>query len=188
LTFASGTIAMTVFTLRVFHPSSTPARIFAGMTIGAILLTSAHTLLAGYTSIENSYSMVATNFARLIPTCWAFYESCRYWNSMRRREALGLADPILTNRFLLWSIWTGAVSLLPMIVLLLRAVSIITLGSDHFTEGIGAELLPMVLGGVRLIFVFVAPVAAIALSLSFFPPAAYLDRVRARARCAKVPV
>jgi hypothetical protein len=130
--------------------------------------------------------MVATNFARLIPTCWAFYESFRYWNSMRRREALGLADPILTNRFLLWSIWTGAVTLLPMIALVLRALSIVALGNEQFTEGVGAQLLPMVLRGVRLVFVLVAPIAAIALSLSFFPPAAYLDRVRARS--AKVPV
>ena len=186
LTFAFGTIAMTVFTLRVFHPGSTFARIFAAMTIGAIVSTSAHTLLAGYTSIENSYSMVATNFARLIPTCWAFYESFRYWNSMRRREALGLADPILTNRFLLWSIWTGAVTLLPMVALALRALSIVTLGNEQFIEGVGAQLMPTVMRGVRLIFVLVAPIAAIALSLSFFPPAAYLDRVRARST--KVPV
>jgi hypothetical protein len=181
LAFASGTIAMTIFTLRVFHPSSSRARIFAGMTIGAILLTSAHTLLAGFTNIENSYSMVATNFARLIPTCWAFYESCRYWLSMRRRETLGLADPILTNRFLLWSIWTGTVTLLPMIALALRTLSIVALGNEQFIEGPGAVLMPVVLRGVRIIFVLVAPIAAVALSLSFFPPTAYLDRVRARA-------
>jgi hypothetical protein len=181
LTFASGTIAMTVFTQRVFHPSSVRAQLFAAMTIVAILLTSAHTLLAGFTSIENSYSMVATNFARLVPTCWAFYESLNYWLSMRRREALGLADPILTNRFLLWSIWTGAVTLLPMIALAVRTLSIITLGNDQFIEGPGAALMPMVLRIIRVIFVVIAPVAAVALSLSFFPPAAYLDRIRARA-------
>jgi len=185
LAFASGTIAMTVFTLRVFHPSNPIARIFAGLTIGAILLTSAHTLLAGFTNIENSYSMVATNSARLIPTCWAFYESCRYWLSMRRRERLGLADPILTNRFLLWSIWTGAVTLLPMIVLLIRTISIVTLGNDQFIEGPGAVLMPMVLRVIRVIFVIVAPIAAVSLSLSFFPPKAYLDRVRARAEASQ---
>jgi hypothetical protein len=180
LAFASGTIAMTIFTLRVFHPTSSMARIFAGMTIAAILLTSAHTLLAGFTNIENSYSMVATNFARLIPTCWAFYESFRYWLSMRRRETLGLADPVLTNRFLLWSIWTGAVTLLPMIALFVRTLSIVTLGNDEFIEGAGAVLMPAVLSIIRVLFVIIAPVAAVSLSLSFFPPTAYLDRVRAR--------
>jgi hypothetical protein len=129
--------------------------------------------------------MVATNFARLIPTCWAFYESCRYWLSMRRRETLGLADPILTNRFLLWSIWTGAVTLLPMIVLVIRTLSIIALGNDQFIEGPGAVLMPMVLQIIRVIFVIVAPIAAVALSLSFFPPAAYLDRIRVRAEASQ---
>jgi hypothetical protein len=32
----------------------------------------------GYTTIENSFSMVATNSARIIPTGWAFFESFRY--------------------------------------------------------------------------------------------------------------
>jgi hypothetical protein len=182
LAFASGTVAMTLFTLRVFHPSSAVARIFAGLTITLILMTTAHNLLAGYTSIENSYSMVATNFMRLIPTSWAFYESCRYWGSMRRREALGLADPILTNRFLLWSVWTGAVTLLPLIALILRTLSIVMLGNEEFSNGVGAKLMPVVLSGIRMIFLVVAPVAAAALSLSFFPPRAYLDRVCARAR------
>ncbi len=184
-TFASGTIAMTVFTLRVFRSPSTLARIFAGLTIGTILLTTAHTLLAGYASIENSYSMVATNFARLIPTSWAFYESYRYWRSMRRREGLGLADPILTNRFLLWSIWTGAVTLLPMISLAIRTIGIVTLGNDQFAGEATADLMPMVLQLIRVLFVFIAPVAAVALSLSFFPPAAYLDHVADRARAEK---
>ena len=184
LTFASGTIAMTIFTLRVFHPGSSRARIFSGVTIAAILLTTAHTLLAGFTNIENSYSMVATNFSRLIPTCWAFLESCRYWRSMRRRETLGLADPILTNRFLLWSIWTGTVSILPMIALVLRTLSIVTLGNSEFAEGQGAALMPMVLQMIRVAFVIIIPIAAVALSLSFFPPAAYLDRVRERAEAA----
>jgi hypothetical protein len=182
LCFASGTIAMTFFTLRVFHPSNAAARLFSGITISLILMTTAHTLLAGYTSIENSYSMVATNFTRLIPTSWAFYESIRYWRSMRRREALGLADPILTNRFLLWSLWTGAVTLLPLIALMVRLLSIVTLGNEEFSNGLAAALLPAVLGMIRITFLIVAPVAAVALSLSFFPPAAYLNRVRARAR------
>jgi hypothetical protein len=47
------------------------------------------------------------------------------------------------------------------------------------------EWISLALVGLRVLFVVVAPIAAIALSLSFFPPAAYLDRVRARASIAK---
>jgi hypothetical protein len=33
---------------------------------------------------------------------WMMFESYRYYGSMRRRLALGLADPLVTNRFFLW--------------------------------------------------------------------------------------
>jgi hypothetical protein len=179
--FASGTIAIAVFTLRVFRPSSIAGRTLAGIMITAILATTSHSLFGGYASIENSYSILATNFARLLPTCWAFYESLRYWRSMCRREVLGLADPVLTNRFLLWSIWTGAVTLLPMVPLAIRVLGIALLGNIEYGQDVQAEWLPSVLMVVRVLFLAVAPIAAIALSLSFFPPAVYLDRVRARA-------
>ncbi|MBW2394420.1 MAG: hypothetical protein JRG95_09130 [Deltaproteobacteria bacterium] len=35
---------------------------------------------------------------------WTGAESFRYWQLMRRRVALGLAEPLVANRFLLWSI------------------------------------------------------------------------------------
>jgi len=39
---------------------------------------------------------------------WAGLEAGRYYGFARRRVALGLADPLVTNRFLLWTIWSGA--------------------------------------------------------------------------------
>jgi hypothetical protein len=72
-----------------------------------------------------------------------------------------------------------------MIVLVIRTLSIIALGNDQFIEGPGAVLMPMVLQIIRVIFVIVAPIAAVALSLSFFPPAAYLDRIRVRAEASQ---
>jgi hypothetical protein len=35
---------------------------------------------------------------------WLAVESFRYWAMMRRRQALGFADPLVTNRFALWGI------------------------------------------------------------------------------------
>jgi hypothetical protein len=35
---------------------------------------------------------------------WASYESLAYYRRMRRRRALGLADPLVANRFLVWGI------------------------------------------------------------------------------------
>ena len=42
---------------------------------------------------------------------WACGESLRYFVLSRRRLALGLADPLVTNRFLLWSLWSGSAAM-----------------------------------------------------------------------------
>jgi hypothetical protein len=48
---------------------------------------------------------------------WITFEALHYYGLMRRRQAIGLADPVVTNRFLLWGIaslfaaaavWTAA--------------------------------------------------------------------------------
>ncbi len=179
--FAAGAMAMSVFTLRVFHPSHLGARIFAGGTIAAIAATTTHTMVGGFASLETSNSIMATNFARLVPTAWAFYESVRYWNTMVRRESLGLADPVVTNRFLLWSVWTGTVTLLPTIVLALRLVGLVAIGDNEVDRRVMDDVLPRLLGLMRLTFALLAPIAAVALLLSFIPPARYLNWVRVRA-------
>jgi len=49
---------------------------------------------------------------------WSMLESYRYWGLLRRRAALGLADPMVMNRFFLWgtgslfstlAIWTACI-------------------------------------------------------------------------------
>ena len=116
-----------------------------------------------------------------MPTAWASFESFRYWRAMRKREALGLADPVVTNRFLLWTLWTGGVTLLPGLALALRAVTIVFVGEGAVTEEIAARYQPILLPLMRTLFLVIIPIAVASLSLSFFPPRAYLDRMRARA-------
>lgn len=178
--FATGTIAMALFTFIVFRRASAPACMLAISMISAIVATSAHSLFSGYASIESSISIMVTNFARLLPTCWAFYEAFRFWRAMRRREALGLADPIVTNRFGLWSIWTGAVTLMPMVPLAFRLVGMLTVATGSLSADERALWVSTVVVALRALFIIVTGVAAITLSLSFFPPASYLDRIRRR--------
>jgi hypothetical protein len=59
-------------------------------------------------------------------------------------------------------------------------MAILTLGNDEFASHANIELLRVMTRVVRIISLVVAPIAAVALSLSFFPPKAYLDRVRLR--------
>lgn len=177
--FAAGAISMTVFTWRVFHPGRGPARAFGLATIAAIFSTTLYTLALGYESTERSSAMIATNFARLIPTYWAFYESFRYWGAMRRRVKMGLADPIVANRFLLWAIWTGAVSILPTTALSLRLLDMLigAVGPAPLLEDYSEPVFFL----LRMVFLVFAPIAAVSLSLSFFPPDRYLDHIRKRA-------
>lgn len=182
LFFAGGAIAMTLFTWRVFHPGRAVARHFALTTIAAIVATTVWTLVSGQGSQEDSIAIIATNFARLVPTGWAFRESFRYWVAMQKRVRLGLADPVVANRFGLWSIWTCAVSVLPGIALAARMLNRVFVFWE--AGGTPGALETQIFMALQVVFLAAAPVAAVALSLSFFPPARYLDRIRERAAVA----
>jgi hypothetical protein len=49
---------------------------------------------------------------RIAVYSWATTESFAEWTAARRRVRLGLADPLVTNRLLLWGVGTGCVLVL----------------------------------------------------------------------------
>ena len=95
---------------------------------------------------------------------WATVEALAYWAQLRRRMNLGLADPVVTNRILMWAMGTGSITLLWVRAAYLGMAS---------TEGVAA------LGGLVQTALILWCVAAF--WLSFFPPAAYQDALRRRA-------
>ncbi len=97
---------------------------------------------------------------------WGGVESFRYRAAARRQAALGLGDPVITNRFLLWGVASTTCSLLMGVIIV------------------------CVLGGMTILRE-PAPLAAIAgcglvmsasWYLTFFAPEPYLRYVRERAR------
>jgi hypothetical protein len=96
---------------------------------------------------------------------WGSGEAFRYWLMMRRRLALGLADPVVTNRFLLWSIGAGAAGLGSAIGMVVQ---------------VGTGLTMLELPWLMMSSSVHGFVAAVALWLAFVPPAAYVRHVRAR--------
>jgi hypothetical protein len=103
--------------------------------------------------------------ARAATPCWLGLEAGRYYVRMRRRTRIGLADPVVTNRFLLWTfaaffgflmIWT---SIPPAVLGNLHPLSHVALASVGL---FGAA-------------------SATCHWLAFFPPEAYQRRLRARA-------
>ena len=100
---------------------------------------------------------------------WAFVECSLYYAKVSRRARLGLAHPVVANRFLLWSLWTGAAALMPLSGLVLRALAHFGLVRD-FT--LSRELSAGVLVFAGYIFSILV-VSAVSLWLSFFPPTRY---------------
>jgi hypothetical protein len=102
---------------------------------------------------------------------WVSVESFRYYAMLRRRLRLGLTDPVLTNRFLLWAIWAAAVFLnlsADPVARLAYAVSAGTRGGAVVPE-IAA---PIVLVTISVTMVLGA-VSAVTLFLTFFATEGY---------------
>jgi hypothetical protein len=101
-----------------------------------------------------------------VSLAWASIESVSYAAKLRKRLALGLADPLLADRVRLWSIAIVAAQIL-------NAASLVAvaLGVDIATWRYGGALIgPIGLG------------AALTMWLAFLPPERYRRFVLARAR------
>lgn len=160
-----------LFTWQVFRRNSIPGGALAGVGVLALLATTVQQWISlhqrGAFHIADqpfSESMVQIVLV-MIAYLWAVFESLRYYALMRRRLKLGLADPAITNRFLLW----GLMGLDAAVGVMLNAVA----GFLH------VEILtnPWILlcssctGLGQTLF----------LLLTFVPPRSYLEWVRARA-------
>ena len=119
------------FTWRVFRPEAPWAR---GLLIGAALggcLTFAGTIHALWGVSGREAVVIALRpwaFAILllclIPFAWSAIESGLYYRVMRRRQALGLAEPITTNRFLLWALAATLACVLVLVLAAFRAAGV----------------------------------------------------------------
>lgn len=108
---------------------------------------------------------------------WAFVESALYHERMRRQVALELADPVVANRFLLWMLWTGGLTVLPVVVTIVRVVA---LEGDAGVGGALGSNPSWTLSAVRTTVIAVLPGVCLALWLSFFPPPGYRSWIRSR--------
>lgn len=94
---------------------------------------------------------------------WTVVESYRYYGLMRRRVALGLADPLVANRFLLWG--TGALGT-ALAVWSASVPYVLTLAS-------GPALVLAWTPAIHLVTASVGVVTVAIYYLTFFPPAPY---------------
>jgi hypothetical protein len=93
---------------------------------------------------------------------WTAVESFRWHGIMRKRSGVGLADPLVTNRFLLW----GAGSIGTLLAIWTSSFPLLLLGSgsDAAVAWTPAIHVATALFGVATVSLYY---------LTFFPPAAY---------------
>jgi hypothetical protein len=96
---------------------------------------------------------------------WNATESFLLHGQLRRRLALGLADPEVVNRVLMWGLGSAAACAMTLHALALR----IAAG-------------PLIGDGQRIVSSLLGMIAAVAIALAFFPPAAYRRRFAAGPR------
>lgn len=171
LASAGGTVATLVFNAQVFRPGRAGARAAVALATTVLVAALGAELLlgGGPDPLRPGGAMQLRSAVMIAAMLWGAAESLRYYALMRRRAALGLAAPLVTNRFLLWGLGIGAAGLGAALSLAAQAA----LGADALD--VPAVMLSNSLHGL---------VAAVCMWLAFLPPAAYRRLVERRAPAA----
>ena len=168
---SAGLASFFAFTLTVFRLQSRWGWVLAAAAILALTVTgfgkigalasADRGLLASH--VGTGWSL-ATGALSTLCYAWLGVEGMLEWQKSRRRLALGLADPVVSNRFLMWGVFGVSTTLLSSFLLMLQ---ITTGGSGSLTGQVATTVFGLVSAGTVM--------------LAFFPPRAYVERLRARA-------
>ena len=181
--FAASTFGLScllLFTQRTFRPESRAAATGIGVTVGIMV---SMTIWTGFSEGFAIRLLPGPAYwihwiARLSAWIWVGAESLGYWSKQRRRLALGLADPVVTNRFLLWAVWAALTTALAFADPLARLWYFRLSGSTtQWVVEVGRPIIQVVVpltcglnaGAVALLF------------LTFFPTRSYKRWLAARA-------
>lgn len=161
---AASVLCMIAFTRVAFRPEDIAARVITWLLVGALLGGFLGGGLSGdWIGVQRNVTWVwLEQLAIAVAFGWATLEPLRYHLLMRRRVAHGLAEPLVANRFLLWSVYAGGFCLSQLVY----CVSLAFFGAVSHLDVLNASC---VVG------------AEVALFLAVFPPAWYARCVGAAA-------
>jgi hypothetical protein len=155
------------FTWRVFRPNAAWAAMLwalgTWLMLGSAGAATGHLELAGSIDAGVKSAMgwaTVTVTAVVAAYTWNTLESFRYYRSARRQLRLGLVEPAVCNRFLLWSMSTGGWLVLAVVA----SVGLVTSGRN-----------PLESAGFSLAVGAVGLVNSACNTLCFMPPRWYLD-------------
>jgi hypothetical protein len=176
---AVGAVAAYVFTWKTFRPDRLFAKgIVAGGCACVTLGYAIEAVFEGFAPVMMAGPGHWLGWlGRTLATFGVAYESFRYWSMLRRRLRLGLADPVVTDRFLLWGIWAACSTLNFVADLASRTCYWLIFGTIQPVP----EYLEATVGPTILVTMVLGVVSAVTLFLTFFPTPAYLRWVQARA-------
>jgi hypothetical protein len=164
-------LGLSLFTWQVFGAKSRWRQAVAASVAVAALIVGGLSIWANWLQLSANaplplYGRVGLAPLYVLAFGWASLESLRYHGLMRKRRSLGLADPVVTNRFFVWGAGEGVSSL----VVLALSVAIVTRGELSIADPFVSWF--VVLAGL---------VNALVWWLTFAPPTSYLRWVRGSA-------
>lgn len=164
--FDVGFACLAAFSWYVFHrTSSAQSKIGVALIAGNVLVAIASPWMPAFA--DGAPGALPIRIAlRLAIFVWSAITSLAYHSMMKRRLALGLADPIVVDRFRLWGLFMAGGA---GILLTLTAAGVLRLHEHFLTPILGTA--GLLLGWVCIGLLW----------LSFSPPRWYCDRVIARA-------
>jgi hypothetical protein len=160
MAIAVGSTAACVFNWRVFRPDGPWARIWVRATpvLYAVAIATEGATTGFANPLQPGPAGLAVSTLCATNLLWGAGESLRYWLLMRRRLRLGLADPLVTNRFLLWGLGIGAAGIGSVISL------VVQLTTGNAMAELPALMLSNSLHGLT---------SAVLMWIAFVPPAAW---------------
>lgn len=164
-------LSMGAATWRTFRPlSKVLGPLHVLWAIGFAISLIGHGMTVGFKGASDGGAFYYMGFAlRYAAFVWTSIEAFRYHAILRRRQILGLADPVVLDRIRLWA-WAS---------LLICAGFATFLAGRLATSNVGESPLVLVVTSI------VAVGAGSTMWLAFFPPSFYLAYVR---RIAEQPV
>jgi len=166
-----GNTSLAIFNVRVFRPGIAWASGLTGaLTLAMVGLLAAQTLGPGWAiyAHEEQGPWTCSTWVGAATYAWSSIEAWRQLGMLARRERIGLADPVVINRVLLWTITMVTALVATLAFSALHAWGI-PVGGTAIGLGLAA---------------FVSLLSAGCLWLAFMPPSSYLATVRRRAPAA----
>ncbi len=158
--FVSNTFLL-LFVRTVFRADSNPALAFSGL-VALMIATglSVGVYRGDQMGFQSDHPWIWLELAgTAIAMLWCFSEAAGHYLKMRRRIPLGLADPVVANRVLLWSCYAGAGVVSQSVYMTAVAITGIAGSYPFFFDAIMSAA---------------SSTGAIMIWLAFFPPVAYL--------------